>query len=100
LFNPPHHPYTEALSSAIPVIEKGAKKGHIQLKVEIPVATSRPVGCPFHTRCPRSLGEVCAQKPPPWQMSERGDRIYCHIPLADLAASQLSMMSPTDRASQ
>ena len=97
LFEPPYHPYTEVLLSAIPTFVKVANPKRNLLTDEIPGAANRPAGCPFHTRCPRSLGDLCAHTPPPWQTSDRGDRIYCHIPLAELAANQSPLTSPTNR---
>ena len=57
VFNAPHHPYTEALLSAVPTLENGgAKRERIRLEGEIPSAANPPSGCVFHTRCPRFLG--------------------------------------------
>jgi peptide/nickel transport system ATP-binding protein len=59
------------------------------LRGEIPSASEEISGCPFHTRCPRFLGDICVEKTPPWQVDEKtGKRIFCHIPLNDLSASQ------------
>lgn len=88
LFDPPYHPYTEALLSAIPLIDPRARQQHLRLEGEVPSPVDVPRGCPFHTRCPRFLGEICVQQDPPWQESSDGTRIYCHIPLDDLAAAQ------------
>ena len=55
VFEPPHHPYTEALLSAVPTIE-GAQRERIDLEGDIPSAADPPTGCVFHTRCPRFLG--------------------------------------------
>ena len=79
LFKPPYHPYTEALLSAIPKIEY--KNGHakIQLKGEIPSPLEKLEGCPFHTRCPHRLGEICDQEQPPWRTLASGKRYFCHI---------------------
>ena len=81
LFEPPYSPYTEALLSAIPLADPEAKQEHIRLEGDIPSPTHIPSGCPFHTRCPRYLGDVCDQQEPPWQVvHETGKRYYCHIP--------------------
>ena len=55
VFEPPHHPYTEALLSAVPTIE-GEQRERIDLEGDIPSAADPPSGCVFHTRCPRFLG--------------------------------------------
>jgi peptide/nickel transport system ATP-binding protein len=89
LFHPPHHPYTEALLSAIPQIDPARRESPIYLKGEVPTPAELPKGCPFHTRCPRFLGEICTTTTPPWQVDRNtGKRIFCHIPPKDLAASQ------------
>lgn len=88
LFDPPYHPYTEALLSAIPLLDPQAEQHGIRLDGEVPSPVDLPSGCPFHTRCPRYLGDICAEEEPPWQFTEEGTRYYCHIPPADLAAVQ------------
>jgi len=85
---PPYHPYTEALLSAFPLLDPGAERERIRLEGEIPSPTNVPSGCPFHTRCPRFLGEICVQEKPPWQVDEDGHGIYCHIPLGELRRLQ------------
>lgn len=92
-FAPPYHPYTEALLSAVPLPDPLAKQRRIRLEGEIPSPTNVPDGCPFHTRCPRYLGSICAQKTPPWQEHESGHRIFCHIPLAELRQLQKPILA-------
>ncbi len=88
VFDPPYHPYTEALLSALPLLDPEASQERIRLEGEIPSALEPPPGCPFHTRCPRLLGEICKEETPPWQENESGTRIFCHIPLEDLKQQQ------------
>jgi peptide/nickel transport system ATP-binding protein len=89
LFEPPYHPYTEALLSAIPLIDPEAQQEQIRLEGEIPSPTDIPSGCPFHTRCPRFLGDICVEEVPPWRAHESsGKRYFCHIPVEDLLESQ------------
>jgi peptide/nickel transport system ATP-binding protein len=87
VFSGPHHPYTEALLSAIPSLD-GEPQERIRLKGELPSAVNPPTGCVFHTRCPRKLGPICEQQEPPLAEVEGGHAIRCHIPLADLARLQ------------
>lgn len=88
IFQPPYHPYTEALFSAIPGVQSGSPTGAVCLEGGPASPMDRPGGCPFHTRCPRSLGILCQQEEPPWQKTKEGKEIYCHIPLEKLAQDQ------------
>lgn len=88
VFEPPFHPYTEALLSAIPVPDPDIRGEAIHLDGHVPGASSRPQGCPFHTRCPRKLGPQCETDAPPCREVGDGHRIYCHIPLEELARLQ------------
>jgi peptide/nickel transport system ATP-binding protein len=89
VFNAPHHPYTEALLSAVPTLENGgAKRDRIRLEGEIPSAANPPTGCVFHTRCPRFLGDICVNTEPPLAEEEPGHSIRCHIPLEELRRLQ------------
>ncbi|MDQ7035552.1 MAG: ABC transporter ATP-binding protein [Anaerolineae bacterium] len=84
----PMHPYTEALLSAIPVPDPTARHGHIRLDGDIPSPRNKPTGCPFHTRCPRYIGDICKHEAPPIRTTDDGHQIRCHIPLDDLAITQ------------
>ncbi len=88
VLKPPYHPYTEALLSAIPLIDPEAAQEHIRLVGEVPSPVNLPTGCRFHTRCPRFLGKICGTTEPPWQEDESGKRINCHIPLSELKTLQ------------
>lgn len=88
LFQPPYHPYTEALVSAIPVADPRHKAERALLHDLLPSAQNLPSGCRFHTRCPRKLGAVCEEEPPPWREAAAGHAIRCHIPPEELAALQ------------
>lgn len=88
VLRPPYHPYTEALLSAIPLLDPGAERAHIRLEGDVPSPVDVPRGCPFHTRCPRYLGDPCREQAPPWRDAGGGHGVYCHIPLGDLAAAQ------------
>jgi peptide/nickel transport system ATP-binding protein len=87
VFNGPHHPYTEALLSAVPMIT-GEERPRIRLEGEIPSAADPPSGCVFHTRCPRFLGEICVQEEPPLAEVEPGHFMRCHIPVDELRRLQ------------
>ena len=88
VFDGPHHPYTEALFSAVPSLD-GQRPDRIKLTGEIPSAASPPGGCVFHTRCPRKLDTgICESTEPPLLEEEPGHQIRCHIPLAELREVQ------------
>ena len=87
VFNPPHHPYTEALLSAVPTLEDSEGE-RIRLEGEIPSPADPPTGCVFHTRCPRFLGDICVNTEPPLAEAEPGHAIRCHIPLEELRRLQ------------
>jgi peptide/nickel transport system ATP-binding protein len=88
VFATPHHPYTEALLSAVPRID-GQRTDRIKLKGEIPSAASPPGGCVFHTRCPRRLPTgICESTEPELAEGEPGHLIRCHIPLSELRGLQ------------
>ncbi len=91
VFGGPHHPYTEALLSAVPSLD-GQRRTRIRLDGEIPSAASPPSGCVFHTRCPRRLASgACETIEPPLAEVEPGHLMSCHIPV-----DQLRMMQNSD----
>jgi len=87
VFSGPHHPYTEALLSAVPKLDQ-TETSRIRLDGEIPSATHPPSGCVFHTRCPRKIGAICELQEPPLAEAQPGHTIRCHIPYAELARLQ------------
>jgi peptide/nickel transport system ATP-binding protein len=88
VFDGPHHPYTEALLSAVPTVDGGGRD-RIKLEGEIPSAASPPSGCVFHTRCHRNLGAICEEQEPPLLEAEPGHLMRCHIPIAELRRLQV-----------
>ncbi len=93
LFQPPYHPYTEALLSAIPSLDPSAEEERIRLQGDVPSQVDVPSGCPFHPRCQRFLGDICRTETPPWRETEAGGRIFCHI-----AADALTVLQVDDHA--
>jgi peptide/nickel transport system ATP-binding protein len=88
VFAGPHHPYTEALLSAVPTIDGGGRQ-RIKLAGEIPSAAEPPSGCVFHTRCHRKIGEICELEEPPLVEVEDGHLLRCHIPIEELRRLQV-----------
>ncbi|PJF23318.1 MAG: peptide ABC transporter ATP-binding protein [Phototrophicales bacterium] len=89
VYQPPFHPYTEALISAIPQPDPAQRGAAIHLEGDIPSARRIPGGCRFHTRCPRKIGTICEQVEPPWRSVTAGHAIRCHIPIDELITLQI-----------
>ena len=86
VFAPPYHPYTEALLSAVPIADPRITKRRIVLEGALPSVLDPPKGCPFETRCPRKIGEICERERPSLREAGGGHLIACHIPLDELRA--------------
>jgi peptide/nickel transport system ATP-binding protein len=95
VFGPPHHPYTEALLSAVPTVT-GEDRPRIKLEGDIPSHAEPPSGCVFHTRCPRFLGEICERVEPPLEELEPGHFMRCHIPIGELRKLQQATPEPPE----
>ena len=88
VFNPPHHPYTEALLSSIPTLDFDDPHQRIPLHGNMPSLSEPPSGCRFHTRCHRNLGDICVEQEPPIQEAVTGHTYKCHIPPDELLQLQ------------
>ncbi len=88
----PSHPYTEALLSAAPIPDPDAIPTPIRLEGSVPKQHEQFKGCFFASRCPRKIGGICDDTPPPAQSSPTSPahEIHCHIPLDELARLQSS----------
>jgi peptide/nickel transport system ATP-binding protein len=95
VFSPPYHPYTEALLSAVPIPDPEQQRSRIILEGPLPSASELPAGCPFTTRCPRKVGPICDDTPPPEQKLGLHHRLACHIPAEEL--SRLQQAAPAAR---
>jgi oligopeptide/dipeptide ABC transporter ATP-binding protein len=78
IFDHPHHPYTQALLSAIPIPNSEIKRKRIILEGEIPSPIDPPAGCKFHTRCPNRM-ETCGRIEP--ELVDIGNKqlVSCHL---------------------
>ena len=92
VFTPPHHPYTEALMSAIPTLDFDNPSRRIELRGPVPSLSEPPTGCRFHTRCHRFLGDICVEQTPPWREVAPGHNYLCHIEPHELRELQLARM--------
>ena len=82
----PSHPYTEVLLGAVLEPDPDIKP---KLVAEDIVEEKPPEnGCSFQGRCPRIVGDICKNEVPPWQTSDNGNLIRCHIKIEDLKNQQ------------
>jgi peptide/nickel transport system ATP-binding protein len=80
LFNSPLHPYTSALLSAIPSIDKTRRENtkRILIPGDPPDPINPPIGCRFANRCPVAT-EICNQKEPELIEIKIGHKVACHL---------------------
>lgn len=72
IFHAPKHPYTRLLLKSIPSILAKPRTKLATLVGSIPHPYNRPIGCPFHPRCPDFMADKCdAQEPQPQAVNER-----------------------------
>jgi len=80
LFDNPLHPYTQSLTSAVPIpspkLER--KRQRIILKGEPPSPTNPPTGCVFHPRCP-IVEDICKVEIPKFREVKPGHFVACHL---------------------
>jgi len=74
----PKHPYTQALLSAVPVVDPDAKRGRIILAGDVPSPVHPPSGCPFHPRCPVAEAR-CRTEVPALREVSPGHWAACHL---------------------
>lgn len=74
----PKHPYTQALISAVPVVDPASKRQRIILSGDVPSPIHPPGGCPFHPRCPLAESR-CKVEVPPLREIEPGRWVACHL---------------------
>jgi peptide/nickel transport system ATP-binding protein len=85
VYDPPYHPYTHMLLSAVPEID-GENVISPAVRSDPGVSSSRPASaCPFADRCPWKVGPVCDEVAPPWRATSDTHMVRCHIPLDELS---------------
>ena len=78
LFAMPRHPYTQALLSAVPVLDPNADRQRIILKGDVPSPVNPPKGCRFNTRCPYAF-DRCRAEEPQLRIVADGHVAACHL---------------------
>ena len=80
LFSSPHHPYTKALLSAVPIpdpeIER--KRERIVMTGDLPSPANPPSGCVFNTRCWKAQDKCRSVAPELLQVG--ASQVACHFP--------------------
>ena len=79
LIRAPKHPYTQALISAVPVVDPDSKRPRIILPGDVPSPIHPPSGCPFHPRCPVAQAGRCEQEVPALRAVAPGHWAACHF---------------------
>ncbi|MGD8999128.1 MAG: ABC transporter ATP-binding protein [Granulosicoccaceae bacterium] len=74
----PKHPYTQALLSAVPVIDAATRREVIRLEGDLPSPSHPPQGCYFHPRCPHAM-PVCRERYPEAMQVGAGHTVSCHL---------------------
>lgn len=74
----PQHPYTKALLSAIPTVDKESAQEKIVLEGELPSPITPPSGCHFNPRCPERM-DICTHKYPDTYNISDSHAVACHL---------------------
>ncbi|MEJ6576893.1 MAG: dipeptide ABC transporter ATP-binding protein [Actinomycetota bacterium] len=80
IYNSPHHPYTKALLSAVPIPDpiKERKREQIVLSGDLPNPANPPKGCVFNTRCWKAKDICFTTEPELLQVGK--SQVACHFP--------------------
>jgi oligopeptide transport system ATP-binding protein len=74
----PLHPYTRALISAVPQIDRTTRRTRILVPGDVPSSIDPPPGCPFHPRCPMAI-ERCRRNEPALRQIAPSHYVACDV---------------------
>jgi peptide/nickel transport system ATP-binding protein len=77
LFDRPHHPYTEALLTALPKPDPRLRSERILLQGDVANPANPPNGCYFHPRCKYAI-DKCRQVAPQLEQVGENHFVSCH----------------------
>jgi oligopeptide/dipeptide ABC transporter ATP-binding protein len=78
IFDNPLHPYTEALLSATPSLDREFRQQRVILRGGVPDPANPPPGCVFHPRCPRATAKCSREEPELLDVGD-GHMVACHL---------------------
>jgi peptide/nickel transport system ATP-binding protein len=85
LFAAPRHPYTRALLRSVPNLRAAPRERLATIGGAVPHPGARPVGCPFHPRCPEVIDGRCTTQAPP-EIQPGGSGASCFHATAEASA--------------
>jgi oligopeptide/dipeptide ABC transporter ATP-binding protein len=78
VFDNPLHPYTQALLSATPSLDRELRQQRVMLGGGVPDPANPPPGCVFHPRCPTAK-DACRREEPQLVDAGQGHMVACHV---------------------
>lgn len=80
IYSTPHHPYTKALLSAVPIPDPKLerKREQIVLSGDLPSPMNPPAGCVFSTRCWKAQAKCFSVEPTLQKVGQA--EVACHFP--------------------